>query len=104
MDAAKAIAMGAALAGMALPVIRAVVSGGAEAVVKLYRRLEMTLRIVMLMTGSRTTADLRRGHGVAGSGAQRLRGIVSPVLRARQFSRAMRAGCRPSAPRCPAVR
>ena len=61
MDAAKAIAMGAVLAGMALPVIRAVVSGGAEAVVKLYRRLEKTLRIVMLMTGSRTTADLRRG-------------------------------------------
>ena len=61
MDAAKAIAMGAALAGMALPVIRAVVEGGTEAVVKLYRRLERTLRIVMLMTGSRTTSDLRRG-------------------------------------------
>jgi isopentenyl-diphosphate Delta-isomerase len=61
LDAAKAIAMGAALAGMALPVIRAVVDGGAEAVVKLYRRLEKTLRVVMLMTGSRTIADLRRG-------------------------------------------
>lgn len=61
MDAAKAVALGAVCAGMALPVIRAVVAGGAEAVVKLYRRLERTLRIVMLMTGSRTTAELRRG-------------------------------------------
>jgi len=61
MDAAKAVAMGAVLAGMALPVIRAVVGGGAEDVVKLYRRMEKTLRIVMLMTGSRTTSDLRRG-------------------------------------------
>jgi isopentenyl-diphosphate delta-isomerase type 2 len=61
MDAAKAVALGAACAGMALPVIRAVVAGGAEAVVKLYRRMERTLRVVMLMTGSRTTAELRRG-------------------------------------------
>ncbi len=41
------------------PVIRCRGGGGAEAVVKLYRRLEKTLRIVMLMTGSRTTAELR---------------------------------------------
>ena len=61
MDAAKALAMGAALAGMALPAIRAVTSGGTESVVKLYRRLERTLRAVMLLTGSRTTSDLRRG-------------------------------------------
>ena len=61
LDAAKAVAMGAVLAGMALPVIRAVAGGGAEAVVRLYRRMEKTLRIVMLMTGSRTTSDLRRG-------------------------------------------
>jgi isopentenyl-diphosphate delta-isomerase type 2 len=61
MDAAKAVAMGAALAGMALPAIRAVTSGGTEGVLKLYRRMEKTLRAVMLLTGSRTTADLRRG-------------------------------------------
>jgi isopentenyl-diphosphate delta-isomerase len=53
--------MGAAMAGMALPVVRAVTSGGAEAVVKLFRRMERTLRTVMLLTGSRTVADLRRG-------------------------------------------
>ena len=61
MDAAKAIAMGAVLAGMALPVVRSAAAGGAEAVVKLLRRMERTLRTVMLLTGSRNTADLRRG-------------------------------------------
>ena len=61
MDAAKAVALGAALAGTALPAIRAVTAGGAEAVVKYFRGLEKTLRTVMLLTGSRTTADLRRG-------------------------------------------
>jgi isopentenyl-diphosphate Delta-isomerase len=61
MDAAKAVAMGAVLAGMALPAIRAVTSGGSEAVVKVFRRMEKTLRAVMLLTGSRTMADLRRG-------------------------------------------
>jgi isopentenyl-diphosphate Delta-isomerase len=61
MDAAKALAMGAALAGLALPVIRAVVAGGAEAVVALFRSMERTLRTVMVMTGSRTVEDLRRG-------------------------------------------
>lgn len=61
MDAAKAIAMGAELAGLALPVIRAVVSGGDEAVVRLFRAMERTLRTVMLLTGSRRVSDLRRG-------------------------------------------
>ncbi len=61
MDAAKAVAMGAALAGTALPAIRAVTAGGAEAVVKYFRGLEKILRTVMLLTGSRTTAELRRG-------------------------------------------
>ena len=61
MDAAKAVAMGALLAGVALPAIRAVKSGGAEAVVSYVRGLEKTLRTAMLLTGSRTTAELRRG-------------------------------------------
>jgi isopentenyl-diphosphate Delta-isomerase len=61
MDAAKAIAMGAELAGLALPVIRAVVSGGNSAVVGLFRAMERTLRTVMLLTGSRRVSDLRRG-------------------------------------------
>jgi isopentenyl-diphosphate delta-isomerase type 2 len=61
MDAAKCLALGAELAGLALPAIRAAVDGGQEAVVALYRRLQRTLRAVMIMTGSRTVADLRNG-------------------------------------------
>jgi isopentenyl-diphosphate delta-isomerase len=61
MDAAKAVAMGAALAGTALPAIRAQSAGGSDGVVKLFRQMERTLRSVMLLTGSRTVADLRRG-------------------------------------------
>lgn len=62
MDAAKALAMGAELAGFALPVIREATGGGAEAVVRLFRRMEETLRTVMLLTGSRTVRDLRKGR------------------------------------------
>ncbi len=61
LDAAKAVALGAHLAGMALPFIREVCAGGAEAVIRLVRRLEMSFRSAMLLTGSRTLKDLRRG-------------------------------------------
>jgi isopentenyl diphosphate isomerase/L-lactate dehydrogenase-like FMN-dependent dehydrogenase len=61
MDAAKALAMGAELVGLALPVIRAVVLDGEEGVVRLFQRMEKTLRTVMMLTGSRTVEDLRRG-------------------------------------------
>jgi isopentenyl-diphosphate delta-isomerase type 2 len=61
LDAAKAVALGARLAGMALPFIREVCAGGAEAVGALIRRLEHSFRTAMLLTGSRTLEDLRRG-------------------------------------------
>ncbi|HVO39662.1 MAG TPA: type 2 isopentenyl-diphosphate Delta-isomerase [Spirochaetia bacterium] len=61
VDAAKALALGAELAGFALPVIREVVAGGADAVVSLFRSLERSLRAAMLLTGSRDIAALRRG-------------------------------------------
>jgi isopentenyl diphosphate isomerase/L-lactate dehydrogenase-like FMN-dependent dehydrogenase len=61
LDVAKALALGARLAGLALPFIRRVVEGGAEAVVKTIRELERTLRAAMLLTGSRNLAELRRG-------------------------------------------
>ncbi|MGA2613362.1 MAG: type 2 isopentenyl-diphosphate Delta-isomerase [Spirochaetia bacterium] len=60
MDAAKALAMGAHLVGFALPVIREVAAGGAEAVIGFFRKLEMTLRSTMLLTGSRDIPSLRR--------------------------------------------
>jgi isopentenyl-diphosphate delta-isomerase type 2 len=61
LDAAKAVALGARLAGMALPFVRAVSTGGAEAVIGLVRQLELSFRAAMLLTGSRTLQDLRRG-------------------------------------------
>ncbi len=61
MQAAKSLAMGAEMAGLALPVIREVVRGGPDAVVAFFGHLEKTLRTVMMLTGSRRVSDLRRG-------------------------------------------
>jgi isopentenyl-diphosphate delta-isomerase len=61
MDAAKAVALGARLAGLALPFIRDVLAGGAEAVVRRIRQLEEVVRAVMVLTGSRTLDELRAG-------------------------------------------
>jgi isopentenyl-diphosphate delta-isomerase len=61
LDVAKSIALGAHAAGLALPLIRQVVAGGAEAVVRYLDRLENTLRSVLILTGSRTAAELRAG-------------------------------------------
>ncbi len=60
MDLAKALALGAHAAGVALPLAKAAAEGGAAAVVAYVRRLERVLRAVMLLTGSRTPADLAR--------------------------------------------
>lgn len=61
VDAAKALALGAELAGFALPVIREVVAGGADAVISMFHSLERSLRAAMLLTGSSTITALRRG-------------------------------------------
>ena len=61
LDVAKSIAMGAHAAGLALPLIREVVAGGADAVVGYLDRLENTLRSVMILTGSNSAAELRSG-------------------------------------------
>ncbi len=61
LDAAKAMATGAALVGLALPVIRAVKDGGVDAVIRLFRSLETSFRAAMVLTGSRTIDELQRG-------------------------------------------
>ena len=63
VDAAKALALGAGLVGMALPLVRAVAgeAGGRDAVLAYIERVAIGLRSAMLLTGSRTLADLRRG-------------------------------------------
>lgn len=59
LDVAKSIALGAESAGLALPFIRAVVHGGEEAAYGLTQDLAGVLRTAMVLTGSRTVADLR---------------------------------------------
>ena len=59
LDVAKSIALGAHSVGLALPLIRQVVSGGAEAVVRYLDHLENTLRSVLILTSSRSPAELR---------------------------------------------
>jgi isopentenyl-diphosphate delta-isomerase len=59
MDVAKSIALGAVAAGLALPFIRAVARGGVEAGVAVAERIRDVLHTAMLLTGSRTVADLR---------------------------------------------
>ncbi|MBI5526406.1 MAG: type 2 isopentenyl-diphosphate Delta-isomerase [Deltaproteobacteria bacterium] len=59
LDAAAAIALGATLAGVAAPVIRAYFSGGARSVDRLLQSIEEGLKAAMVLTGSRTFSDLR---------------------------------------------
>jgi isopentenyl-diphosphate delta-isomerase type 2 len=59
MDVAKAVALGAVSAGLALPFIRAVTAGGVETGLAFARQLETVIRNVMLLTGSRTVEELR---------------------------------------------
>ncbi len=59
LDAAKALRLGADLAGYALPVIRAAYRGGAESVKGLLSRYIHELRIAMYLTGSRDIGALR---------------------------------------------
>ncbi len=60
MDIAKSVALGADLAGLALPFIRAEVEGGIDGVRALIQSLETTVRNVMFLTGSKSIKELRR--------------------------------------------
>jgi isopentenyl-diphosphate Delta-isomerase len=61
LDVARAVALGATAAGIARPVLRALMSpGGRAAAMSQLERLEGELRAVMLLTGSRDLAALRR--------------------------------------------
>jgi isopentenyl-diphosphate delta-isomerase len=60
LDVARAIALGATAAGIARPVLRALVHGGPPEALACLGRIETELRAVMLLTGCRTLSDLRR--------------------------------------------
>jgi isopentenyl-diphosphate delta-isomerase type 2 len=59
LDVAKAIALGASLAGMALPFARAVHEAGTEAALRLIARVESSLRTAMTLTGCADLSALR---------------------------------------------
>ncbi len=73
LDAARAMALGADLVGMARPVLSALDAGGVGAALGLLGRVEDELRTTMLLTGS---ADLRA--------LRRARRLLGPDLRAWQ--------------------
>ncbi len=59
-DAAKAIALGADLVGVARPLLQVYHRGGEEALERYIADWELQLRAAMFVTGARTVSDLRR--------------------------------------------
>ena len=82
LDLAKSLALGAHAAGYALPFIRAVHTGGAEGALELVSRYEEVLRAAMLLTGSRSVADLRKARLLRSAA---FRNAVSDLRRAVGF-------------------
>jgi isopentenyl-diphosphate delta-isomerase len=66
LDVAKAVALGARVAGVALPVFRAYREGGRKAAGEFIARLTAGLRAAMVLTGSRDVAALGRAPVVVG--------------------------------------
>lgn len=64
LDAARAIALGASAAGIARPVLRAWHDGGVAGARRFLEGAIAELRAVMLLTGSRTVADLQRADRI----------------------------------------
>ena len=59
VDVASAIALGASAAGIARPLLQALVDGGRAAAEAFLDGIEQELRAVMLLCGARTVADLQ---------------------------------------------
>jgi isopentenyl-diphosphate delta-isomerase len=66
VDAARVLALGAAAAGFARPLLLAARAGGAEAAVAELARLDAELRAAVLLSGARDLPALRRAPRVLG--------------------------------------
>lgn len=64
MDVARALALGAHAAGIARPALKALRQGGRAGVEQFFDDIERALRAVMVLTGSRDLAALRRAPRV----------------------------------------
>lgn len=62
LDVAKAIALGASAAGVARAALQAFERGGAAGINAFFDQIELELRAAMLLTGSRTVAELARAE------------------------------------------
>lgn len=65
-DVARAVALGATCGGLAAEVLRAHKAGGYEGAKTFLRRTITTVRSIMLLTGCRTVAELRRAPRILG--------------------------------------
>lgn len=65
-DVARAVALGATAGGLAASVLKAHRAGGYDGAVAFLRRVILTVRSIMLLTGSRTVDDLQRAPRVLG--------------------------------------
>jgi isopentenyl-diphosphate delta-isomerase len=97
LDVARAIALGADMAGIALPALRALVRGGEEALDRLLASMKEQVRISAYLTGSRSLADLMlRPATITGRLLEELgaRGISPERLYRAKIARAMALGRR----------
>lgn len=65
-DVARAVALGATVGGIAAQALRAQRSGGTEGAREYLRGVVASVRAIMLLTGSRTVAELQRASKVLG--------------------------------------
>jgi isopentenyl-diphosphate Delta-isomerase len=66
MDVARAIVLGASAGGIARPALKALTSGGRAGALAFLEGVEAELRAIMLLTGSRNVAALRKAKKVVG--------------------------------------
>lgn len=66
LQAAKALALGAKVVGVALPVLRAYTSGGIEAVEAFFKSFFDELRVAVMLCGAASVAELTPEHAVIG--------------------------------------
>jgi isopentenyl-diphosphate delta-isomerase len=79
IQVAKAIALGADAAGIARPVLRALLSGGRAEAERFLDRLEAELRAAMLLVGARNLGELRHAPRVVSGALTRWLEAGSPA-------------------------
>ncbi|MBS2014226.1 MAG: type 2 isopentenyl-diphosphate Delta-isomerase [Deltaproteobacteria bacterium] len=66
LDIARAVALGATAGGIARPALKALSNGGRDGAIAFFEAVERELRAIMLLTGSRDLAALRKAPRIVG--------------------------------------